>query len=228
MIDQHRHIRDIDQILKQWPFDADTFKARVVQAADGRQVLQLRLELGLLQMEVENRPDGITCDDHPTYLDYLQTIAEDEPDLVLEDDHCLEIDQELAQYDYRRACWLSLGEYVKAMRDADHSLAVLDFIADYSEPNAWRAGHEQHRDRLSFQRLQAEVMWRVEENQAEQALELVREEIARIDTTSSPDELPTDRSNALPDLIALQRWLQQQMSGPHPTLKSRPPASETA
>ena len=46
--------------------------AREVRARDGRNVLQIRIELGLLQLEVEGRPDGVRPHSFPTYLDYLR------------------------------------------------------------------------------------------------------------------------------------------------------------
>ena len=63
---------DIDFILRHWPF-----KPGVIDRAAGRrrrrraEVLQMRIEMGLLQMETTGRPDG----EHPggmeTCLDWL-------------------------------------------------------------------------------------------------------------------------------------------------------------
>ena len=50
--------RDIDQILRTWEFEPGEVAARLVRAGDGREVLQMRVEMGILQLETENRPDG--------------------------------------------------------------------------------------------------------------------------------------------------------------------------
>ena len=67
--------RDIDFILRQWPFKPGVIDARLVCAGDGREVLQMRIEMGVLQMEVSGRPDG----EHPggadTCLDWLRELA---------------------------------------------------------------------------------------------------------------------------------------------------------
>ena len=50
--------RDIDAALEGWEFQPGIVQARLVVAADQRQVIQMRVDLGVLQMEVGNRPDG--------------------------------------------------------------------------------------------------------------------------------------------------------------------------
>ena len=49
---------DIDETLRDWPFEPGAISARLVEAADGRHVVQMRVEMGLIQMEVDHRPDG--------------------------------------------------------------------------------------------------------------------------------------------------------------------------
>ena len=50
--------QDIDHVLKGWKYEPGEVVARLARASDGRQVLQMRIDLGVLQLEVENRPDG--------------------------------------------------------------------------------------------------------------------------------------------------------------------------
>lgn len=61
----------IDHILKSWPYEPSTLSVRIRQNADGLDVLQMRLDLGLLQLETEGRPDGTRPGGKNTYLDYL-------------------------------------------------------------------------------------------------------------------------------------------------------------
>ena len=42
---------DIDRILQEWPYEPGEISARMVRAADGREVLQMRVEMGVLQLE---------------------------------------------------------------------------------------------------------------------------------------------------------------------------------
>jgi UvrB/UvrC motif-containing protein len=61
----------IDSILKSWPYEPSTLSVRIRKGDDGREVLQMRLDLGLLQLETTGRPDRTRPGGKETYLDYL-------------------------------------------------------------------------------------------------------------------------------------------------------------
>ena len=69
--------RDLDDVIQGWPYDPGPGEhlAREVRARDGRKVLQVRIELGVLQLEVTGRPDGVRPHGFVTYLDYLRHSA---------------------------------------------------------------------------------------------------------------------------------------------------------
>ena len=50
--------RDLDDVIQGWPYDPEPGEllAREVRARDGRMVLQVRIELGVLQLEVSGPP----------------------------------------------------------------------------------------------------------------------------------------------------------------------------
>ena len=52
--------RDMDETIQGWPYEPEPGEvlAREVRARDGRTVIQIRVELGVLQLEVGGRPDG--------------------------------------------------------------------------------------------------------------------------------------------------------------------------
>src|SRR5713101_1618474 len=50
---------DLNTILKDWPHENRAIKVRKILGLDGRQKLQLRIDLGVLQMELTGRPDGL-------------------------------------------------------------------------------------------------------------------------------------------------------------------------
>ena len=98
--------------------------ARVVRAADGREVLQMRVEMGLLQLEIDGRPDGQRPGGADSYFDYLVKIAAKAGDhFELSPEQCTEADREFMQFYHRRVCWLALREFRRAAADADHTLA---------------------------------------------------------------------------------------------------------
>ena len=149
--------QDIDFILRGWPFQPGVISARIVQVSARRKVIQMRIELGLLQMEFSGRPDGEHFGEHETYLDFLKDQFGDSRDVppALTDEQCFEIDREFVQYYHRRICCLFLGEFDRAVADADHTLALMDFVAAHSPNEDWTASHEHYRPFVYFHRTQA-------------------------------------------------------------------------
>ena len=163
--------RDIDPMLRGWDHRPGEVTARLVKARDGREVLQMRIDMGLLQMETELRPDGDRPHGAETYFDYLVGEAVRQGDSFrLSKDQCAEADREFIQYYHRRICWLSLHEYRRAARDADHSLAFMDFVREHSPDEEWTLSHEQYRPFILFHRVQAAALATLEENGAASAI----------------------------------------------------------
>src|SRR3954463_13643664 len=65
--------KDITPVLSDWEYEAGTINVRKVAGLDGRPKLQMRLDLGLLQMELTGRPDGTRPHDCESLLDYYET-----------------------------------------------------------------------------------------------------------------------------------------------------------
>ena len=108
--------QDIDAILRDWPYQPGVISARIVRAPGRRKVLQMRIELGLLQMEFSGRPDGERPGGMDTYLEHIKTQVGDVDDVpqLLTDEQCFEIDREFVQYYHRRICCLALREFERA------------------------------------------------------------------------------------------------------------------
>jgi len=93
----------IDHILKNWEYSPGEVDARLARGDDGREVVQLRIDMGLLQMEVDGRPDGTRPQGAETYYDYLVAAAIQEgDDFELSEDQCGEADREFVQFYQRR------------------------------------------------------------------------------------------------------------------------------
>ena len=50
--------KDITPLLKGWDYEPGAINVRKISGLDGAPKLQMRLDLGLLQMELTGRPDG--------------------------------------------------------------------------------------------------------------------------------------------------------------------------
>jgi len=168
--------QDVDEIFREWPYKPGMISARLVAAADGREVMQMRIEMGLLQMEITGRPDGEKPHAADTCLDWLigEALAEGD-DFVLSEDQCFEVDREFLQYYHRRICSLAIRKFDLAISDADHTLELMDFVALHSPDPEWTMMHEQYRPFVHFHRAQASAMHALEESGPEEAIEQANE-----------------------------------------------------
>ena len=205
--------QDIDEVLRDWPYEPDSVNARLVRAGDGREVLQMRIEMGLLQMETQKRPDGAMPGGAETYLDHL--IAESirqSKGFQLSNDQCIEVDREFVQYYQRRVCWLALRKFDRAIEDADHTLGLMDFVHDHSPDAQWVLAHEQYRPFVLFHRTQAEALDSIEQSGPERAIEQIScglERIRRIFQEAGGEE-EFDQDELVGQLITLQSWIRDQ------------------
>lgn len=162
MGDRPQHL---DYHLADWPYEFGEVIARIVPGVDNREVLQLRVEMGILQMEVSGRPDGSRPGGHSTCLDWLHAaMVEEGDDFELDGRRCLEIDREFVQFFHRRVAWLALRQFDRAVADADHTLTLMDFSSLHAPDVDWAEMHEQYRPFVLFHRTQAAALDELEKN----------------------------------------------------------------
>ncbi|MHC4403188.1 MAG: UvrB/UvrC motif-containing protein [Planctomycetota bacterium] len=203
--------QDIDQVLRDWPYEPGAISARLVQANDGREVLQMRIEMGLLQMETKDRPDGERPGGALTYLDRLvEDSVHGGDDFDLNDEEqCFEVDREFLQYYQRRICWLALREFKRAVADANHTLSLMDFVLEHSSSEDWTVSHEQYRPFVLFQRTQAAALATLDESGPEAAIEEVNTGLERIRETFEKVEAEEefDENEMVAQLLELREWI---------------------
>jgi hypothetical protein len=171
----------IDHVLRNWPYEPDAVGVRITRGADGREVIQMRVDLGLLQLEVDGRPDGARPGGFETYYDYLLSLKLHASNpFVLSEQQCGEIDREFVQFYHRRICWLKLQAYRQAVQDADHTLALMAFCRSHSADDQWTMTHEQYRPFVLFHRTQAAALAELEEAGAEAAVQEINEGLRRM------------------------------------------------
>jgi hypothetical protein len=64
--------KDITPVLKGWDYEPGTINVRKINGVDGSAKLQMRVDLGLLQMEMSGRPDGVRPHGCESLLDYFE------------------------------------------------------------------------------------------------------------------------------------------------------------
>jgi hypothetical protein len=170
LMKRHKHL---DDLLANWSFDPSNLNVRLVKGKDGRDVIQMRVDMGILQLETTGRPDGELYQGHESVLDYLQQLNLEQPELQLTEQQCMDADREFMQFYHRRICWLRLQFYHRAVMDADHTLRLMDVTEKMSPDEEWTGSHEQYRPFVLFHRTQAHALGQLEEDTAEEAVQAI-------------------------------------------------------
>lgn len=145
------HIRDMDfdisPLLENWAYKPGQVVVRKFKGKDGKEKIQLRVDLGVLQMNAEGRPDGKRPFGHNSFFDYYQAklhkylAAHDGTDdgFKLSAEDCAKLQLESLQYHHRYICLLQLEDYAGVVRDAERNLAVFNFVGKHAETDelAW-------------------------------------------------------------------------------------------
>jgi len=165
---------DLTDLLRSWPFDPEKATARKVRAKDEREVIQVRLEFGILQMESEGRPDGQRPHDYESLLEYFEAKADESGDgaeerFTLSPDDCAQLRAEAAQFDHRYRALLVLEDFDGVVRDTTRNLRVLDLCAKHAETEADRAMLEQFRPYITMMRARALTSQALKDNEPKAA-----------------------------------------------------------
>jgi hypothetical protein len=163
----------LDEMLAKWPFDPNLLNVRLIKGKDGRDVLQMRIDMGILQMETTGRPDGETVRGFNTILEYLLDKRLKDPEYQLTEEDASDVDREFMQFYHRRISWLRLAFYHRAVIDADHTLRLMDLTSEISPDEEWSQTHEQYRPFVLFHRTQAEALGHLEEEAPENAVQSI-------------------------------------------------------
>ncbi|MCX6998617.1 MAG: UvrB/UvrC motif-containing protein [Kiritimatiellaeota bacterium] len=128
--------QDLAAILREWDFDPRRVTARWVEGDDARIKIQLRVDLGVFQMEIQHRPDGRRPHGCASLLQYYttreRTAPPNAPELQLDEPACAALQQEMLQYYYRYIALFALRHFDGVIRDTAHNLDIIRYIARHT------------------------------------------------------------------------------------------------
>jgi hypothetical protein len=147
---------DISGLLEQWEYQPGQVVVRRFKAKDGKDKIQLRVDLGLLQMNAEGRPDGKRPYGHPSLLEYYQArlykyVAAhggNDEGFKLNTEACAKLQLEALQYHHRYICLLQLEDHSAVIRDAERNLGVFNFVCKHAENEELAWSLQQFRPQL--------------------------------------------------------------------------------
>lgn len=173
--------KDIGPILKGWDYESGTINVRKITGSDGRPKLQMRLDLGLLQMEMSGRPDGNTphgCESllefYEVQLDEHRRVNGSDLGFHLTADQCQSLREEAVMYYHRYLSLFVLEDYSGVVRDTARNLRVLDLCSQFAEDEHDRLILEQYRPYLVMMNVRAKASIAFKNKQYKQALDEVQ------------------------------------------------------
>ena len=203
---------DLNSLLKDWPHENGTIKVRKIPGLDGREKLQLRIDLGLLQMEMEGRPDGQRPHNCESLLVYHQRraarAAERGNDYQLTTEQCGELQQEGIQYYHRYLSLFQIDEFEAVVRDTQRNLDLLNFVDEHSEREDLAWSFQQFCPYVLMMNTRAQVSILLADGQfadAIRGIEAGRDRISEFYQQSSFPEMEAKSS----EIAFLDEWLDE-------------------
>jgi len=188
--------KDIISILTEWEYDADS-NVRKIVGEDGIPKIQIRVDQGafqgILQLNLDGRPDGKRPHDTDFVLDYYRASLEshraqqDGSEFELNRESCQELFDEGARVYGRYVFLLQLKEYDRVIRDTERNMELFRFVHRY-------AAHED--DRMNLQKWwpyilrvngTARAMVKADDDLYDEALSIVADAREQIDALGEVD-----------------------------------------
>ena len=211
---------DIGKILGEWPYEPDKISARLIEGEDGREKIQLRLDLGLLQMETTGRPDGDQPHECESLLAHHQRRLQkhrerygSDEGFELEESDCEELRNEAVMYYHRYLAEFVLERFEAVVRDTKRNLRLMDFLAAHAKEESDRQAMERYRPYVIMMHTRARALGAFREDRPRAALAAVKRGIDRIKEFygRSDDDMETAHAGELSILGAMEKELSAQL-----------------
>jgi len=177
---------DLTHALGEWPYDPDD-NIRIVEAQDGRRVLQVRQPLGMEQYELDGRPDGLKPAEASTVVeaieahldDFKLTHGSDEGFLIGHED-CVEMQNEGILFYYRYLLLFQLNDFQRVVRDTNHNLKICELLENYCEDEEDRNAVLQFKPYIFRMNAVARAMLKVQQHDRKSAREIIERAIKTV------------------------------------------------
>jgi len=204
--------KDIFNVLDGWAYEPDELSVRIITGDDGREKIQLRLDLGVLQMEMDGRPDGLRPEGAESWLDYYEERQREHaaahPDSApwrLDAEDCGRLLREGLQYYHRYISLWSLDRYELCARDTARNLRLFAFVRDHARTDRDKLQFDQFRPYVTMMHARAVATPLVKARNYAAALKAIDEGIAGI--RQFFDEYgQSDQVSKCSELTFLERW----------------------
>ncbi len=213
-------ISDLRVILEDWEYEPGKISVRKIVGRDGQEKIQTRVDLGLLQLEPEGRPDGQRPHGFTSLLDYHehqllehQRRRGDDARFALMPEECRQLRHEGYLYYQRYLSLFVLEEYGAVVRDTTRNLHLMDFCGRYAKEPHDRQALEAQRPYVMMMQCRAEAYQARESGNMEAAFAIVEAGLQRVEALLEDwrDEPPTSTRSEIRLLCELRDKLLDEM-----------------
>lgn len=216
-------IRDLRTILEGWEFEPGKISVRKIIGRDGREKIQTRIDLGVLQLECTGRPDGHPPEGFESLLECqeqrLRTHIEmhgDDEDFVLSPEDCRALRHEAYLYYQRYLSLFVLEEFDGVERDTARNLRLIDLCERYAATEADRRALSRQRAYVLMMHTRGRTYGALQREQFGGALRIVDDGLAALAELPGREEETEPNGGELAVLRALRDEVVRRMPADAP------------
>jgi hypothetical protein len=218
---------DITSFLRAWDYDAAN-TVRRLEAEDGREILQVRLPLGIEQVEIDGRPDGKRPMRRESWLHHytakIRSLAKKSDRFVPSEKDFRRLQEEGLLYYHRYLLFFQLQEYRLCARDTLRNLKLLDFVRKYFQKEL-ADELEQYRPYVQRMHVMAKALHKIQvDEDVRSAIRLLRRGMADIEALPTLEEnhvFEWEKTRSLKSLEDLLGQLEAQIPPSHRMILER-------
>ena len=203
---------DLNDLLRDWPHEPGQIKVRRILGSDGKEKIQLRIDLGVIQMETSGRPDGERPHGSESLLNYHQELATEkegttEP-YLLNPDEVTELQQEGIQYYHRYISLFQLNDFVGVIRDTQRNIDLFNFVSQHGGAEELSHSLEQFRPYVLMMNTRARASIELERGDFAAALRQIERGREKVVDLFNVEEHP-DALERSPEIAFLDEWMEE-------------------
>jgi len=204
---------DLNDLLRDWHYEpGGGMKVRRILGTDGKEKIQLRIDLGVIQMETTGRPDGERPHGCESLLAYHLGLAQEKEAMheqyLLSSEEVGELQQEGIQYYHRYISLFELNDFPGVIRDTQRNIDLFNFVSTHAGTDEFAHSLEQFRPYVIMMNTRARASIELERGDFAAAIRQIergREKIAQLFAGPEGTEI-AERS---PEVAFLEEWIQE-------------------
>ncbi|NLG44321.1 MAG: hypothetical protein GX547_13835 [Phycisphaerae bacterium] len=184
-------IRDLRIIIDGWEYEPGKISVRKIIGRDGREKIQTRIDMGLLQMEPDGPPDGQRIGGYDSVLERLEAdlrrhiaVYGDDQDFVLSPEQCADLRREAYLYYQRYLSLFVLEDYERVARDTARNLRAIELCMKYAASAEDRASLAAQRGYVLMMHARSRACAALRAERYDDAVRLVTEGVAALRAAS--------------------------------------------